>query len=226
MTRLRLFLLLAFVAGLLWLTLRDEDTHQDTGALPPELLGQPDLYLLDADIAQFDALGNLHYELRSRHIRHFENDGMTRLQEPTLTLHTDPRAPWQATARRGFIRRGPAPGETGAMEEVVFLRESVELEQRLPSGSFMRLRTPSLYVYPDREFAQTSDSVMIDTEVGRTVGRGMRFDMSKAILNVFSNGDVTGPNVNGTEVTSAIANTTQHDANERVKTIILPDQFK
>ncbi len=202
MNRLRWLTLLLVIAGLLWLVSQPETTQQHNESLPPELLGQPDLYLLDADIAQFDLLGNLHYELQSKHIRHFETDGITRLEAPTLIMHSDPVAPWRSTAERGFIRQTPDP--QGSMEEVVFLRESVELEQRHDNGSFTRLRTPSLYVYPDREFAQTSDDVMIDTEVGRTVGQGMRFNLASAALEVFS-GD---------------------DADTRVKTIILPDQFK
>ena len=205
MTNLRFAALVVVIAVLLWLLARQQPqpVSSDDGGLPPELLGQPDLYLLDARITQFDQLGELSYELESHHIRHFETDGMTRLAQPTLIMHSDPAAPWRATAKRGFIRRSPAPD--GTIEEVVFLRDEVELEQRLTNGSFTRLRTPALYVYPGREFAQSSDDVMIDTEVGRTRGHGMTFDMSNATLNVFSGA--------------------QSD-DLRLKTIILPDQFK
>lgn len=168
--------------------------------LPSAFIGQPDLYMLDAQISQYTSSGNLKYVLESQHVRHFESAGMTRLTDPDLLLQGDAQAPWQVTSKQGFIRREPSPG--GTIEEVVYLREDVWLRQQLPSGKFLKLKTPTLYVYPDRQFAQTNDSVMLDTEGGRTTGTGLALNLADSTLKV--NSEPPG----------------------RVQTIILIDQFK
>jgi lipopolysaccharide export system protein LptC len=198
---LRLGLLSIALLLLAWLVWRPPTAIVATGeSLPNAFIGQPDLYMLDAQITQYSDNGTLKYVLESEHVRHFESAGMTRLMDPVLLLQGDAQAPWQVMAKQGFIRREPSPG--GNIEEVVYLREDVSLHQRLPSGRFLKLKTPTLYVYPDRQFAQTNDSVMIDTDGGRTTGTGLAVNMADSTLKVDS------------------------DPPGRVQTIILIDQFK
>lgn len=168
--------------------------------LPSAFIGQPDLYMLDAEITQYSSDGILKYVLESEHVRHFESAGMTRLTNPVLLLQGEAQAPWQVVAKQGFIRREPSP--KGSIEEVVYLREDVALQQKLGNGRFLKLKTPTLYVYPDRQYAQTNDSVMIDTEGGRTTGTGLAVNMADSTLKVDS------------------------EPPGRVQTIILIDQFK
>ena len=66
----------------------------------------------------------------------------------------------------------------------------------------MTIRSPAFYIYPERQYAETDEDVMIDTEVGRTSAHGMEGDLARGLLKLFSNTDA------------------------RVHTIVLPDQFK
>ena len=125
---------------------------------------------------------------------------MTRMTTPELALQGDAQAPWHVTAQQGFIRREPGP--SGDIEEIVYLRNDVQLKQKLSNGQFLTLRSDSLYVYPDRQLAQTSQGVMIDTEGGRTTGTDLAIDLASSRLNIRS------------------------QPPKRVQTIILPDQFK
>lgn len=198
---LRMALLCIALVLLAWLVWRPSaPTANPSESLPSAFIGQPDLYMLDAQITQYNASGSLKYVLESEHVRHFESAGMTRLTDPVLLLQGEAQAPWQVKARQGFIRREPSPG--GTIEEVVYLREDVVLNQLLTSGRFLKLKTPTLYVYPDRQFAQTNDSVMIDTDGGRTTGTGLAINMADSTLKVKS------------------------EPPARVQTIILVDQFK
>lgn len=208
---IRLALLLALTA-LLWRSLSDDSgpaTAADD-ALPEELVGEPDLYLEGARIRQFTETGRLSYELRSQRIRHFENDVITRLEAPRLALHAEREAgdnlqaaadsPWIGTAGKGFIDRVAA--SAGGFEERVYLTRDVKLEQRLASGRFIRLRTEHLYLFPEREYAQTEHSVTIDTDGGRTKAGSMMASLSDGLIDLRAN------------------------AEQRVNTIILRDQFK
>ena len=169
-------------------------------SLPDELADEPDLYMEDALITQFQPNGSMKYQLHSTQIRHFERDNLTRLAAPVLTLHNPDRPPWKIDAAQGYIRR--RADEHGAPEEVVFLRRDVGLEQRFEDGRRLRIESPSLYIYPDRQFAETEQAVMIDTEVGRTTAVGLRGDLQRGLLKLFSS------------------------TQQRVHTIVLPGQFK
>ncbi len=168
--------------------------------LPEELADEPDLYIEDATITQYLPGGAIKYVLVSSQIRHFDQTNLTHLAMPTLTLHQSARPPWKIKSDRGFIRQ--RPGATGATEEVVYLRRNVALEQRFEDGRRLRLESPYLYIYPDRQYAETDQAVMIDTDVGRTTGVGLRGDLKRGVLKLSSSG------------------------RQRVHTIVLPGQFK
>ncbi len=169
-------------------------------ALPPELADEPDLYMEDATITQYQDDGTLKYQLVSAEIRHFEADQLTRLVTPSLKLYSPGKPPWMISSAHGYIRKRALP--SGGNEEVVFLRENVLLEQRYDDGQHLKLRCSSMYLYPDRQYAETDQDVMIDTEVGRTQAIGMQGDLQRGLLNLFSKSD------------------------QRVHTIVLPKQFK
>jgi lipopolysaccharide export system protein LptC len=168
--------------------------------LPDELADEPDLYIKDATITQFRPNGQIKYRLLSPHIRHFERNDLTRLTAPRLTLHNNANPPWEIESETGYIRR--RAGNPGPPEEVVFLRRDVVLEQRYDDGRRVHLETPSLYIYPDRSYAETEQNVMIDTDVGRTTAVGLQGDLQRGLLNLSSS------------------------AQQRVHTIVLPGQFK
>lgn len=197
---LRFWLFALLLTAAVWALLREPAAPTSPAELPEPLVGEPDLYLERARISQYGEPGRLKYELLAHRIRHFEADAITRLTKPDLTLYNSNNLPWQSTAGQGFIRQEIGPA--GLPEELVFLRENVELQQRDISGRFLKLRTAHLYVYPDRQYAQTDQSVTIDTDVGRTKGASMTADLAAGLINLSA------------------------DANQRVQTIVLKDQFK
>jgi lipopolysaccharide export system protein LptC len=178
------------------------EEDRDAGAeMPTELADEPDLHMENARITQFRADGSVKYHLESAQIRHFEPDELTRLVAPRLVLVTaDPKAPWKLQSEYGYIRKRAAA--SGTTEEVVYLRDEVRIEQVQADGRFVRLQLPSVYLYPDREYAETTQDVMIDTEVGRTRAAGLQGDLRRGLLNLFSS------------------------PTQRVHTIVLPQQFK
>ena len=181
---------------------------------------EPDLYVNDAVIHQFRATGARKYMLHASVIKHFNTSELTRLEQPDLLLEpsAQPNAknesagaettldskrpgstPWRATSDFGYVRK--RPGSDGVIEEVVFLRQNVELSQTQEPRRYLSMKTRALYLYPDREYVETDESVTIDTHTGRTKAETLRGDLQTGVLHL------TGE-------------TTQ------VQTIVLPFQFK
>ncbi|NOX49232.1 MAG: LPS export ABC transporter periplasmic protein LptC [Gammaproteobacteria bacterium] len=160
----------------------------------PDLLGQGVLY------NQMHQDGSLHYRLNADSIRQYNDDQITRMTLPILHLNTPNQPPWNIASKQGYIHKRPNP--QGVAEDVVYLREDVQMVQIRPSKGQITLRSESFYIYPHRQFAQTNQNVMIDTSVGRTRAAGLVADLTSGVLKLSSN------------------------KNQRVHTIVLPEQFK
>ncbi len=199
----QLFVVVAVIVGaavVSFIMLGGDATSDFIQETPEELEEAPDLHLETAHIRQFRADGALKYELDAKQIRHFERESLTRMIEPHLNLQQESGAPWLLASNYGYIRSRQTPA--GGMEEVVYMRENVVIEQRRADGSFVRLETPSIYLYPDRQYAETTQDVMIDTDVGRTRAVGLQGQLERGLLHLSSNED------------------------QRVHTIVLQGQFK
>ncbi len=197
-------------AGTLWLQ-QNADTATKPQQLPPELQDEPDLYIDNAVIHQFNADGTRKYLLHAKRVSHFDNapgqeathatneTQLTRMDQPDLLLSATDAEPWQATANYGSVRKHPSPA--GVLEEVVFLRDNVELQQQRVPPAYISVRGSSLYLYPDREFVESTESVTIDTHTGRTKASNLRGNLATGVL------ELSG-------------------ATTQVQTIVLPFQFK
>ena len=169
------------------------------GALPPELEGEPDIYMESAVISQFQDDGTLQYRLAAQQVRAFDADRLTHLVGPDFSLYSPTAPPWRVSARRGDLHglRDSADGQVG----VLVLSGDVVLRQTDPEGGFTTVRTAELTVHPEPRYAETERDVMIETEAGRTFAQGLKADLERRILNL------------------------QADADGPVHTIVLPEQF-
>ena len=201
MDLLRILLLgggVLIVAAIVWLWDSGESEPADINDTSVDT--EPDVFAQDVEFHQLQPDGTLHYRLRATNIRQYDLDQLTRMSQPQLHLVSETQPPWDVASRHGYIRQRSGP--TGEIEDVVYLREEVELVQVHPENGLVTLRSESFYIYPDRQFAETDQDVIIDTEVGRTKAAGLRADLTSGVLTLSS------------------AET------QRVHTIVLPEQFK
>lgn len=166
------------------------------GAPPPELAGEPDIYMESAVINQFQDDGTLQYRLAAQQVRTFDADRHTLLVGPDFSLYSPTAPPWRVSARRGDLH-GLRDGADG----VLVLSGEVVLHQTDPERGFTTVRTAELRVHPDPRYAETERDVMIETEAGRTFAQGLKADLERRILNL------------------------QADADGPVHTIVLPEQI-
>lgn len=186
------------VAATLFFLREDRDVAPES--LTPIEEHEPDIYGKDVSFNQLHLDGTLHYRLRASAIRQFNREELTRMTQPELHLLAPAQPPWDITSQHGYIRKRPDP--QGVPEEVVYLRERVELLQIHPESGRMTMRSEAFYIYPDRQYAETDQDVIIDSTVGRTKAAGLQANLASGVVKLSSRGG------------------------QRVHTIVLPEQFK
>ena len=195
MSRLSLWIICAALVAIGVILMSSSDQPKPAAQLPDALNDSPDLLMASANILRYRPDGSLSYRLAARQIRHFDAQPITRLDTAHLLLMDQAdEPPWDVNAGAGNITRQPEPsaqsGASAQSEEVVFLHDDVEMAQENPDGSFIRLQTPSIYYYPDRQYAETSQNVMIDTDVGRTKAAGLQGELQHGLIRLFSSEQV------------------------------------
>jgi lipopolysaccharide export system protein LptC len=201
MPRFTLWVVCAVLVAVIVILISGSDEPGTTTNLPDELADSPDLLMVGANILRYRHDGNLSYRLVADQIRHFDKDQVTRLQIAHLhLLDSEGKPPWDIRAGAGEISQRSRADQI--VEEVVFLHDEVNMVQVNPDGSFIRLQTPSMFYYPDRQYAETSQNVMIDTDVGRTKASGLQGELQRGLIRLFSS------------------------ERERVHTIVLRPQFR
>ena len=168
-------LVLAFAVSINWVMEQSEVPG------PPSGRNDPDLYMLNAEINQFDDTGHLQHTLSAVRFTHFPLTDLTTMKTPTLSLKVTEGSPWQITSREGRILPS-----SNYRDEVVELWDSVLAEQSGRNGRFMNIQTDSLTVYPDREYAETDEKVYIDNQAGRTTAAGMKAFLDKGRFMFYS----------------------------------------
>ena len=156
--------------------------EQDDEELPPVASSQndPDLYMLNATITQFDTKGTLQHKIRADRFTHFPLTDVTSLIYPNLQLFSDSRTePWDIEAKNGRLL-----SQSVYREEIVELWDNVLAVQQSDAGHFINIQTQSLTIYPEREYAETDQKVYIDDNSGRTSAAGMKafFHLGKFIF--------------------------------------------
>jgi lipopolysaccharide export system protein LptC len=178
-------LTLGLFAIVVYLAPWTEDAGDAT--IPEALKAEPDLYLRNARITQYQHNGLLQYELASEQILHFDDRVSTELTRPHLLLYNDPTHPWDIKAQTGRVELVPVKGrpENDSTEEVVYLSGDVVMDTT-NLKSRVTLRSQAMTIYPDRQFVETDQSVTIDTDIGQTLAQGMQGDLQGGLLKLFS----------------------------------------
>ena len=156
-------LIIACALSINWVLEEDDKREQ------PEARNDPDLYMLNASINQFDDFGELQHTLGAARFTHFPLTDLTTMKLPNMALAAEQQSPWLITANEGRIL--PA---SNYREEIVELWNNVLAEKSGQEVDFINISTNSLTVYPEREYAETDEKVYIDNQNGRTTAAGMK----------------------------------------------------
>ena len=131
----------------------------------------PDMYMRNADITQFNKMGEKQHNILAERLTHFPLTNITTLKSPKMILYPTLKneTPWHISSDHG--RQLP---KAPVRDEVIELWDSVVATQTHPDGGFISISTESLTVYPARDYAETTQKVYIDENSGRTTAAGMK----------------------------------------------------
>ena len=154
-------------------TVRDETSRND-----------PDVYMLNATIADYGETGKLEHILSAKKFTHFPLTDLTTMKEPQIDLKAEYH--WEISAREGRLLSAST-----YREEIIELWGNVLANQAAKDDTFIQIQTKSLTVYPDRDYLETDERVFIDNETGRTTAAGMKAFLNTGYFQFFS--DKTEP---------------------------------
>ena len=132
---------------------------------PAEANTAIDFYVENARSVQFQPDGKLHYRMTAEHLEHIQSTDVTLVTRPDLLLHRGTDYPWHVQSARGEV----SPGGTQ-----VELIDDVRVARTDAKGRPTLLTTSRLTVFPDKEYAQTSQPVRIEAANGVTTATGMQ----------------------------------------------------
>ncbi len=165
-----LLLLLLPVALSTWL-LRERSGPLAPPGAPSE---QPDYYLRGIHSQHTDPSGRLQHQLTAVSLSHYPHRDEITLERPHISLFQLDGSRWEVRAAHGLLSDN---------QQQLQLSGEVLIEQ-LDGPQPMRLETESLWLWPEREYAETADPVSLHSTAGRLQGTGMQLygDQQRLIL--------------------------------------------
>ena len=142
----------------------------------------PDLYMSNASLTQFDETGSIRHRIQASKFTHYPASDITTLIMPNITLYKHSGPPWNIKSNAGRIL--PEEEEKGRTLE---LWDSVLIERARSEMEFITIRTENLTVLPEQDYAETDQTVIIDDNTGRTTASGMKAYLTPGHFIFYSN---------------------------------------
>ncbi len=170
-----LAVLIALVS-LVWLQEQNGDTSP---ALPTSEDGRiPAYYFKELSAVSMDIQGEVVERFETASLSFFQEDVISEVDRPVLRLYRQDKGDWVLSSDRAKIYGDWASA---------WLEGEVDI-QRLAHEDLapMTIRTKDLWLYPDKQYAETDGSVLIVNDLGRTQGEGMTVDLAKGRVELLS----------------------------------------
>lgn len=175
---IQLAFLLVAATGINWY-LDSADSESGKTAIQQN---DPDLYMTNARLTQFDLGGNLQHSIRASRFTHYPASDVTVLTKPDITLYKDDAPPWKIRSNAGRILPDNYNQET-----TLELWDSVLVERTNKEGGFVNIRSEDLTVLPELDYAETDQAVIIDDNSSRTTASGMKAYLKSGRFLFYSN---------------------------------------
>ena len=186
-SRALIILILTFTVAWLasWLMSRDGAP----ATLDPEAKNEPDLYMVNAIIDQYDERGQPKHKIKALKLPHYPATDITTLEMPRVKIYLeDTASPWDIESNFGRLTpKSNNQSLPNREEEVVELWERVFAQQTRLSGDFVNIRTEQMTVYPDRDYLESRVKVYLDDQSGRTTAGAMNAYLEQTRYEFFTN---------------------------------------
>lgn len=144
----------------------------------------PQIFVTDVEMEQFDDKGQLHYQLKTPLVRHFQLEekaspkDYTLFETPVFVLTDDPAKPaWFVTAEEG---RRDNKGEWFTLSRNVLAR------QNSPTQGELTFNTEELRLNAHEQYAETNKTVTMRGAGSQMTSQGMRADIKRDHIELVS----------------------------------------
>ena len=137
-----------------------------------------DFYVVGASAQQFQADGQLQYEMTATKLEHLKASDITLVEKPDLQLYRGTQYPWHVRSDKGEV--APEGKQVELIDNVRIARTDA---QNRPTV----ITTSRATVFPDKEYAQTQQAVRIEAANGVTTAQGMKAYMNDGKIDLLSN---------------------------------------
>ena len=186
-SRALIILILTFAGA--WLTSWLMGRDGAPATLNPEAKNEPDLYMVNATIDQYDERGQLKHKIKAFKLTHYPATDITTLEQPRVKIYLeDTASPWDIESNFGrLMPKSNNKSLPNREEEVVELRERVFAQRTRLSGNFVNIRTEQMTVYPDWDYLESRVKVYLDDQSGRTTAGAMNAYLEQNRYEFFTN---------------------------------------
>ena len=139
----------------------------------------PDVYMLNPEIATYSSSGELHHLLSAARFTHFPLTDLTTLKKPRIELKSADK--WDIRSVEGRLLSAST-----YRDETIELWDNVHANHFHSSDQFIQIETNSLTFYPSKNYLETDNRVHIKMQTGQTTAEGMRAFLETKRLQLFS----------------------------------------
>ena len=137
-----------------------------------------DFFVVNPQTQQFKDDGNLSYRITANKLEHLQATDITLLDQPDLLLYRADEPPWHVQSKFGEV--SPAGEQVELIDDVRVQRTDAKNRKTLLTSSRMT-------VFPDKEYAETSQAVKIEAANGVTTATGMKAYLNEGRMLLLSN---------------------------------------
>ncbi len=166
----------ALLIALGYWNIRPESFDESHSTQAPET--SIDFFVVNPHTQQFKQDGSLNYRMKADKLEHIKATDITLMNQPDLLLYRKNEPPWHVQSNRGEV--APEGKQVELIDDVRVQRTDIKNRQTL-------LTTSRLTVFPDKEYAETSQAVKIDAANGVTTATGMKAYLNEGRMLLLSN---------------------------------------
>jgi lipopolysaccharide export system protein LptC len=156
-----------------WLVINQKDTEKQSVQFPGQVSNKKiaDAFFNQATINDFNETGTLKSKIIGQQIYHFPGEEDSEIIQPRVTFFRDEGSPVLISADHGWINKDGT--------RVLLRGHSVITREKSEFNQFMKLESPELIIWPDKEYIETDKAVKINSDSTVATGIGMKAYLDK-----------------------------------------------
>lgn len=136
-----------------------------------------DYYAINAHTVQYLPNGAMQYEMTADKVEHLKASEVTHLTKPVMDIYRGTTFPWHVVSDRAEVN------PDGSEVELI---DSVRLNRTDQQNRATVITTSRATVFPQKQYAQTDQTVRIDGAGGVTTAKGMKAYLNDSKIHLLS----------------------------------------